>query len=138
MANTLNLQDQEQLDDLKAFWKRYGNIAINLPQRTHGWFCDQITYNLMTGVYHRAGDVFNLGPTRVKLVSAADHCERPERVTEKAWAHHLKGSTKGKEFEPFYTLRLPKSGDGTPSAAYASSMAGAAGRKSALAQDASP
>ncbi len=26
MANTLNLQDQEQLDDLKAFWKRYGNL----------------------------------------------------------------------------------------------------------------
>lgn len=25
MANTLNLQDQEQLDDLKAFWKRHGN-----------------------------------------------------------------------------------------------------------------
>jgi predicted negative regulator of RcsB-dependent stress response len=26
MANTLNLQDQEQLDELKAFWKRYGNL----------------------------------------------------------------------------------------------------------------
>ena len=26
MANTLNLQDQEQLDDLKAFWKRHGNL----------------------------------------------------------------------------------------------------------------
>ena len=26
MANTLDLQEQEQLDDLKAFWKRYGNL----------------------------------------------------------------------------------------------------------------
>jgi predicted negative regulator of RcsB-dependent stress response len=26
MANTFNLQDQEQLDDLKAFWKRHGNL----------------------------------------------------------------------------------------------------------------
>ncbi len=25
MANPLDLQEQEQLDDLKAFWKRYGN-----------------------------------------------------------------------------------------------------------------
>ncbi len=26
MANTLDLQEQEQLDELKAFWKRYGNL----------------------------------------------------------------------------------------------------------------
>ena len=26
MANTLDLQEQEQLDDLKAFWKQYGNL----------------------------------------------------------------------------------------------------------------
>ena len=26
MANTLDLQEQEQLDDLKAFWKRWGNL----------------------------------------------------------------------------------------------------------------
>lgn len=26
MANHLNLQDQEQLDDLKAFWKQYGSL----------------------------------------------------------------------------------------------------------------
>ena len=26
MANSLDLQEQEQLDDLKAFWKRYGNL----------------------------------------------------------------------------------------------------------------
>lgn len=26
MANTLDLQEQEQLDDVKAFWKRYGNL----------------------------------------------------------------------------------------------------------------
>jgi len=26
MANTLDLQEQEQLDDIKAFWKRYGNL----------------------------------------------------------------------------------------------------------------
>lgn len=26
MANTLDLQEQEQLDDLKAFWKRHGNL----------------------------------------------------------------------------------------------------------------
>ena len=26
MANTFDLQEQEQLDDLKAFWKRYGNL----------------------------------------------------------------------------------------------------------------
>ena len=27
MANSLDLQEQEQLDDLKAFWKQYGNLA---------------------------------------------------------------------------------------------------------------
>jgi predicted negative regulator of RcsB-dependent stress response len=27
MANTLDLQEQEQLDELKAFWKRYGNLV---------------------------------------------------------------------------------------------------------------
>ena len=26
MANTLDLQEQEQLDDLKAFWKQWGNL----------------------------------------------------------------------------------------------------------------
>lgn len=26
MANTFDLQEQEQLDDIKAFWKRYGNL----------------------------------------------------------------------------------------------------------------
>lgn len=26
MANNLDLQEQEQLDDIKAFWKRYGNL----------------------------------------------------------------------------------------------------------------
>ena len=26
MANVLDLQEQEQLDDLKAFWKQYGNL----------------------------------------------------------------------------------------------------------------
>ena len=26
MANTLDLQEQEQLDELKAFWKQYGNL----------------------------------------------------------------------------------------------------------------
>ena len=26
MANALDLQEQEQLDDLKAFWKQYGNL----------------------------------------------------------------------------------------------------------------
>ncbi len=26
MANTLDLQEQEQLDDLKAFWKQHGNL----------------------------------------------------------------------------------------------------------------
>ena len=27
MANTFDLQEQEQLDDIKAFWKRYGNLV---------------------------------------------------------------------------------------------------------------
>ena len=27
MANTFDLQEQEQLDDLKAFWKKYGNLV---------------------------------------------------------------------------------------------------------------
>jgi len=27
MANTLDLQEQEQLDELKAFWKTYGNLV---------------------------------------------------------------------------------------------------------------
>jgi predicted negative regulator of RcsB-dependent stress response len=41
MATTLDLQEQEQLDDLKAFWKRYGNwitwVLIAVLAGFAGW-----------------------------------------------------------------------------------------------------
>lgn len=119
-----------------GFWTDYGHIAANLPWRLHGWFCDQLAFSLMTGVYNRAGDVIQLGPTRIKLVDALDHCERPGRATEKAWAHHFKGWTKGEEWKQYYK-RGPKSGDGKPLAASASSIAGDGVPNSALLQAAS-
>ncbi len=106
-----------------AFWDDYGLIAGNLPWRLHGWFCDQLAFSLMTGVYNKAGDILTIGPTRIKLVDALDHCERPGRATEKAWAHHLKGSMKGEEFRQFYK-RDPKSGAGKLSAVSVSSTTG--------------
>lgn len=107
----------------KDFWQDYGHIAVNLPWRLHGWFCDQLAFSLMTGVYNKAGDLLKIGPTRIKLVDALDHCERPGKATEKAWAHHYKGWTKGDEWKQYYKLG-PKSGDGKPSAASVSSTAG--------------
>ncbi len=110
-----------------AFWDDYGLISGNLPWRLHGWFCDQLAFSLMTGVYNKAGDILTIGPTRIKLVDALDHCERPGRATEKAWAHHLKGSMKGEEFRQYYK-RAPKSGAGRPSVGSASSTVGVEGQ----------
>ena len=28
MANSLDLQEQEQLDELKHFWRKYGNLIL--------------------------------------------------------------------------------------------------------------
>jgi hypothetical protein len=105
------------------FWRDYGHIAANLPWRLHGWFCDQLAFSLMTGVYNRAGDLLQIGPTKIKLVEARDHCERPGKATEKAWAHHFKGWTKGEEWKQYYKL-APKSGGGRPSEECASSTDG--------------
>jgi hypothetical protein len=117
---------------LDFFWTHYGKIAINLPQRTHGWFCDQLAYSLMTGVYHNPGDHITLNGTRVELVDAKDHCERPGKVRSGAWAHHHKGwSHKGEEFRQWYRVGA-KSGDGRPSAECASSTAGVMAPSSAL------
>lgn len=78
MATTLDLQEQEQLDDLKAFWKRYGNwitwllIAVlagfagwngwNWYQREQavkaGVLFDELDRTVLAGDVDRAARVF--------------------------------------------------------------------------------
>ena len=77
MANTLDLQEQEQLDDVKAFWKRYGNLIT--------WF---VTVALLAfaswnawGWYQRdqaakAGAMFE----EIDKAAAAGDAERAGRV----------------------------------------------------------
>ena len=79
MANTFDLQEQEQLDDLKAFWKRYGNLitwvitAVLLAfasWNAWGWYqrdqaakagamFEELDKAATAGDVERAGRVFN-------------------------------------------------------------------------------
>jgi predicted negative regulator of RcsB-dependent stress response len=79
MANTLDLQEQEQLDELKAFWKRYGNLITWLLTacllafagwNAWGWYqrdqaakagamFDELDKAAAAGDADRAGRVFN-------------------------------------------------------------------------------
>ncbi len=79
MANTFDLQEQEQLDDLKAFWKRYGNLITWVITATllafaswnaWGWYqrdqaakagamFEELDKAATAGDVERAGRVFN-------------------------------------------------------------------------------
>ena len=79
MANTLDLQEQEQLDEFKAFWKRYGNLITGLITACllayagwngWGWYqrdqaakasamFDQLDQAALAGDADKAGRVFN-------------------------------------------------------------------------------
>lgn len=79
MANALDLQEQEQLDELKAFWKRWGNLitwvltAVLLAfagWNAWGWYqrdqaikasamFDELDKAAVAGDADRAGRVFN-------------------------------------------------------------------------------
>ena len=79
MANTLDLQEQEQLDEFKAFWKQWGNLITWLITACllayagwngWGWYqrdqaakastmFDQLDQAALAGDVERAGRVFN-------------------------------------------------------------------------------
>ena len=79
MANTLDLQEQEQLDEFKAFWKQWGNLITWLITACllayagwngWGWYqrdqaakastmFDQLDQAALAGDADRAGRVFN-------------------------------------------------------------------------------
>ena len=79
MANTLDLQEQEQLDEFKAFWKRYGNLitwvitaCLLAYAGWNGWgwyqrdqaakasaMFDQLDQAALAGDADKAGRVFN-------------------------------------------------------------------------------
>jgi len=79
MANTLDLQEQEQLDEFKAFWKQWGNLITWLITACllayagwngWGWYqrdqaakastmFDQLDQAALAGDAERAGRVFN-------------------------------------------------------------------------------
>ena len=79
MATTLDLQEQEQIDDLKAFWKRWGNLitwaviaALAVFAGWNGWnwyqreqafkagaLYDELERTVAGGDAERAGRVFN-------------------------------------------------------------------------------
>jgi hypothetical protein len=80
------------------FWERYGNTAVNLPARIHGWWCDQIGFSVMLGSLHEPGAVIDCLGARVALLNAADNCHVPKAATSEAWAIHLKGKLKGDGF----------------------------------------
>lgn len=79
MATTLDLQEQEQIDDLKAFWKRWGNLitwaviaALAVFAGWNGWnwyqrdqavkagaLYDELERTVTGGDVERAGRVFS-------------------------------------------------------------------------------
>jgi len=79
MATTLDLQEQEQIDDLKAFWKRWGNLitwaviaALAVFAGWNGWnwyqrdqavkagaLYDELDRTVTGGDIERAGRVFS-------------------------------------------------------------------------------
>lgn len=89
MATQLDLQEQEQLDALKAFWKQYGNLitwvlilALGAYAAWNGWrwyqrdqavkagaLYDEIDRSAQAGDAERAGRVF--GDLRAKHASTA-------------------------------------------------------------------
>lgn len=79
----------------KEFWGRYGAIIANLPSSLHGWWCDQIGFNIMLGTLHKAGDVVQAHDARVKLFPMNEYCApREKTTTDNPWAWHNKGRRK--------------------------------------------
>ena len=82
-------------DGQKDFWLVYGNTVVNLPTRIHGWWCDQLGFSCMLGNQHQAGQKVRVLGADIALLDARDHCDVPDKVTDRAWAVHFKGSRKG-------------------------------------------
>jgi len=81
------------------FWHHYGTVCVNLPKKLWHWWVDQLSFSLMTGVCHEAGEILRLDDARVALWSAEDNCGSDDIVTDKAWAIHKKGRRKGPGWE---------------------------------------
>lgn len=84
------------------FWKHYGAISVNLPLAIHGWFADQLSFSLLTGVCHGAGDRLRVDDARVWLMDAPKYCDQPKKVKPNAWAVHYKGPLKGPGWEDVF------------------------------------
>ena len=85
------------------FWRNYGAVAANLPMPLRSWWCDQLAFNVLLGVMHKAGDVIPAYDARVKLFSMTDHCTpREKATTDNPWAWHDKGKRKwgGSDVKP--------------------------------------
>lgn len=87
-----------------AFWRKYGEIVANLPAKLRPWWCEQIGYALMTGVFRSAGDTVALCGSRVRLLDGA-RCPTPEHETDLAWAVHNKGARKGPGWDAIFPAR---------------------------------
>lgn len=90
------------------FWRTFGDIAANLPGAMRQWWCEQLALNLMVGIGHEAGDVFDVRGSTVELLSAVDHCAPPETASPSAWAHHLKGQRKGEGWDRYFPDKFNK------------------------------
>ena len=90
----------------QSFWDHYGQIVANLPGGLHAWYGDQLAFSLLTGVCRHADDHVLIDGSRVWLMKANDHCYRPDMVTEKAWAVHYKGESKGAEWAKHYEPKV--------------------------------
>lgn len=104
----------------RDFWWHYGNIAVNLPEQVHWWWCDQLAFTLMTSVFHKAGEMLTIDNARVKLLDARLACAPPDEALPGCWAIHYKGALKGEGWEKVFPGR--QSADGKFSAASVFSM----------------
>lgn len=94
----------------REFWLQYGRAALNLPDLLHSWWCDQLAYNLMTGICHEAGDIFQCADATVQLMDGAIYCPNSDAtIPQEAWAIHYKGGRKGPGWDKVY---VPKSKSG--------------------------
>ena len=95
MAQPLDLQEQEQLDDLKAFWKTYGNLitwalvaALAVFAALNGWkwwqreqstkaaaMYDELDRAAQAGNAQRAGQIF--ADLKHRTDDKQPQCQRP-------------------------------------------------------------
>lgn len=92
----------------ERFWMQYGNTVLNLPPRIHGWWCDQIGFSILLGNSHAAGDTLDLHGAKIHLLDTFDNCASPKKATEKAWAIHYQGHSKGPEWKPIFKSEVFK------------------------------